>query len=188
MKFTKNGSTVMLGVHIVLNLVHPDVVTIVVPRHPQHGQEIAQVRCMCIILPTFMSWFRGELRYFYRLTPIAVIGGSLFPDLTGHNISEAAAAGCAVLTGHHVGHFAHMVQEMRRLNPVSSPGANKPFSCLYSEKLFGDDFTLVKFAKTMKETRDTAIKLFKKKIVLPKNGWNPSVSGEDFGGYSNFSG
>ncbi|KAG5556685.1 hypothetical protein RHGRI_007076 [Rhododendron griersonianum] len=64
----------------------------------------------------------GKVRYFYRLTPIAVIGGSFFPDLTGHNISEAAAAGCAVLTGHHVGHFAHMVQEMRRLNPVSSPG------------------------------------------------------------------
>ncbi|GFZ10771.1 KDO transferase A [Actinidia rufa] len=41
----------------------------------------------------------GELRDFYRLTPIAVIGGSFFPHLTGHNICEAAAAGCAVLTG-----------------------------------------------------------------------------------------
>ncbi|KAL6988324.1 hypothetical protein U1Q18_014075 [Sarracenia purpurea var. burkii] len=61
----------------------------------------------------------GELRGFYGLTPIAVIGGSFFPDLTGHNISEAAAAGCAVLTGHHVGHFAHMVLEMQRLNPLS---------------------------------------------------------------------
>lgn len=91
---------------------------------------------------SFFSCFAGELRYFYSLTPIAVIGGSFFPDLTGHNISEAAAAGCAVLTGqfsfigpshflhvcfwlgafftgHHVGHFAHMVQEMRRLNPLS---------------------------------------------------------------------
>lgn len=35
----------------------------------------------------------------YRLTPIAVIGGSFFPGLAGHNLSEAAAAGCAVLTG-----------------------------------------------------------------------------------------
>ena len=43
--------------------------------------------------------FLGELRDFYRLTPIAVIGDSFFPHLTGHNISEAAAAGCAVLTG-----------------------------------------------------------------------------------------
>lgn len=61
----------------------------------------------------------GELRQLYRLTPIAVVGGSFFPGLAGHNISEAAAAGCAVLTGHHVGHFSHMVLEMQRLNPLS---------------------------------------------------------------------
>lgn len=35
----------------------------------------------------------------YRITPIAVIGGSFLPELAGHNLSEAAAAGCAVLTG-----------------------------------------------------------------------------------------
>ncbi|MBA0625174.1 hypothetical protein Godav_010404 [Gossypium davidsonii] len=61
----------------------------------------------------------GELRQLYKLTPIAVIGGSFFPGLAGHNISEAAAAGCAVLTGHHVGHFSHMVREMQQLNPLS---------------------------------------------------------------------
>eukprot|EP00258_Populus_trichocarpa_P026896 XP_024442915.1 probable 3-deoxy-D-manno-octulosonic acid transferase, mitochondrial isoform X5 [Populus trichocarpa] len=61
----------------------------------------------------------GELRHLYRLTPIAVIGGSFFPGLAGHNISEAAAAGCAVLTGYHVGHFSHMLREMQRLNPLS---------------------------------------------------------------------
>ncbi|XP_034694555.1 probable 3-deoxy-D-manno-octulosonic acid transferase, mitochondrial isoform X2 [Vitis riparia] len=61
----------------------------------------------------------GELRHFYTLTPIAVIGGSFLPGLTGHNISEAAAAGCAVLTGHHVGHFSDMVLKMQRSNPLS---------------------------------------------------------------------
>lgn len=35
----------------------------------------------------------------YRVTPVAVIGGSFLPGLAGHNISEAAAAGCAVMTG-----------------------------------------------------------------------------------------
>jgi 3-deoxy-D-manno-octulosonic-acid transferase len=35
----------------------------------------------------------------YRIAPIAVIGGSFLPSLAGHNISEAAAAGCAVMTG-----------------------------------------------------------------------------------------
>lgn len=45
------------------------------------------------------SCLTGELRHLYTLTPIAVVGGSLLPGLAGHNISEAAAAGCATLTG-----------------------------------------------------------------------------------------
>ncbi|CAN0896719.1 Probable 3-deoxy-D-manno-octulosonic acid transferase, mitochondrial [Linum grandiflorum] len=61
----------------------------------------------------------GELRHLYSLTPIAVIGGSFHPGFAGHNISEAAAAGCAVLTGVHVGHFAHMISQMRQLDPWS---------------------------------------------------------------------
>ena len=42
---------------------------------------------------------KGELRTLYRVTPIAVIGGSFLPEMSGHNLAEAAAAGCAVLTG-----------------------------------------------------------------------------------------
>jgi 3-deoxy-D-manno-octulosonic-acid transferase len=38
------------------------------------------------------------IKMFYRVTPIAVIGGSFLSGLSGHNISEAAAAGCAVVT------------------------------------------------------------------------------------------
>ncbi|KAH8485133.1 hypothetical protein H0E87_026780 [Populus deltoides] len=34
---------VMLGVHKVLKQVYPDLVTIIVPRYPQHGKDIAQV-------------------------------------------------------------------------------------------------------------------------------------------------
>eukprot|EP01018_Ginkgo_biloba_P011829 Gb_25452 [translate_table: standard] len=61
----------------------------------------------------------GELKDLYRLSPIAVIGGSFLPGLAGHNIAEAAAAGCAVLTGPHIGHFVHMVSEMQRSFPLS---------------------------------------------------------------------
>ncbi|XP_057999579.1 probable 3-deoxy-D-manno-octulosonic acid transferase, mitochondrial [Hevea brasiliensis] len=61
----------------------------------------------------------GELRHLYTTSSVAVIGGSFLPGLAGHNIPEAAAAGCAVLTGHHVGHFSHMVKEMQCLNPLS---------------------------------------------------------------------
>ncbi|KAL5976448.1 hypothetical protein ACLOJK_020780 [Asimina triloba] len=70
-------------------------------------------------LPSSGGTTYSELRSLYRLTPIAVIGGSFLPGLAGHNIAEAAAAGCAVLTGPFVGHFSHMVLEMQRSDKMS---------------------------------------------------------------------
>ncbi|KAK4345763.1 hypothetical protein RND71_035939 [Anisodus tanguticus] len=35
--------TIMLGVHTALKEIHPDTITIIVPRHPQHGEQIALV-------------------------------------------------------------------------------------------------------------------------------------------------
>ncbi|KAM7464288.1 hypothetical protein LguiA_032409 [Lonicera macranthoides] len=129
----KGEEKVMLGVHNVLKQMYPDIVTIIVPRHPQLGQDIVRDSLregMSVALRSrrdkllpgtniYVVDTLGELRDFYRLTPIAVIGGSFLHGLAGHNISEAAAAGCAVLTGHHLGHFSHMALEMQRLNPLS---------------------------------------------------------------------
>ncbi|KAJ8899638.1 hypothetical protein K2173_018612 [Erythroxylum novogranatense] len=124
---------VVLRVHKVVMQKFPDLITIVVPRYPKHGLEIAQellkggqhvaLRSQHQRIKPGINVYvvdtLGELKHMYRLTPIAVIGGSFFPHLAGHNISEAAAAGCAVLTGCHIGHFSHMVQEMQRLKPLS---------------------------------------------------------------------
>ncbi|KAL9252241.1 putative 3-deoxy-D-manno-octulosonic acid transferase, mitochondrial [Drosera capensis] len=99
----KGEEKVILCAHKKLVKILPNVDTIIVPRHPQLGQYIALI---------------GELRDFYRLTPIAVIGGSFLPGLSGHNISEAVA-GCAVLTGPHVGQISHMVSAMKRQNPLA---------------------------------------------------------------------
>ncbi|KAL0736671.1 hypothetical protein Bca4012_012881 [Brassica carinata] len=125
---------VILGVHNLLLQSHPDSVVIIVPRHPHHGQQIAQKLRkdgQSVALrsrnekPTskntnvYVVDTLGELREFYRVAPIAVIGGSFSPGLTGHNVSEAAAAGCAVITGCHVGHFSHMVKEMQQANLLS---------------------------------------------------------------------
>nr|KYP73781.1 3-deoxy-D-manno-octulosonic-acid transferase [Cajanus cajan] len=124
---------IILGVHIALMQQQPNIMTIIVPRHPQEGREIAkklEKEGQKVVLRSRYEKFKpetniyvvdtlGELRHLYTLTPIAVIGGSLLPGLAGHNISEAAAAGCAVLTGYHIGHFSHMVLEMQRSNPLS---------------------------------------------------------------------
>ncbi|XP_050380411.1 probable 3-deoxy-D-manno-octulosonic acid transferase, mitochondrial isoform X2 [Argentina anserina] len=129
----KGEEEVILSIHKVLTQEYPNLFTIIVPRHPQHGKDIAQKlwreghgvalrsqhqklvgETNILVVDTL-----GELRHMYRLTPIAVIGGSFFPSFSGHNISEAAAAGCAILTGPHVGHFSSMVLEMQRLNSLS---------------------------------------------------------------------
>ncbi|XP_077235887.1 KDO transferase A isoform X1 [Tasmannia lanceolata] len=129
----KGEEEVMLWVHKALMQIYPNMVTIIVPRHPQQGQQIALALCREgqnvvlrsqseKILPStnfYLVDTLGELRGLYRLTAITVIGGSFLPGLAGHNISEAAAAGCAVLTGPHVGHFSHMVLEMQQSNALS---------------------------------------------------------------------
>lgn len=129
----KGEEEVMLCVQKRLQRQHPDLVTILVPRHPKHGREISlrlqregvntalRSRGDQIILGTsiYIVDTLGELRDLYKLSPIAVIGGSFLPDMAGHNLSEAATAGCAILTGHHIGHFAHMVEEMQRIDPAS---------------------------------------------------------------------
>ncbi|CAN8297911.1 unnamed protein product [Cochlearia groenlandica] len=131
----KGEEEVILEVHNLLLKSHPDSVVIVVPRHPHHGQQIAQklrkdgeesvaLRSRNEKLTSnktnvYVVDTLGELREFYKLAPIAVIGGSFIPGLTGHNLSEAAAASCAVITGCYVGHFSHMVKTMKQLNPLS---------------------------------------------------------------------
>ena len=55
----------------------------------------------------------GELSAFLGLAEAAFIGGSLVPR-GGHNPIEAAAWGCAVITGPHVINFATIVRDMER--------------------------------------------------------------------------
>ncbi|CAI0469553.1 unnamed protein product [Linum tenue] len=105
---------VILAVHRLLVRRYPDLVTIIVPRHLQLAHHIVEelqkeglhvalrsrkqkitARGLVYVVDTL-----GELRHLYSLTPIALVGGSFCPGFAGHNISEAAAAGCAVLTGH----------------------------------------------------------------------------------------
>ena len=91
---------------------HPDLLTIIVPRHPARGSEIAE-------LCATRTWQRrsqggalnkdtavyiadtiGELGLFYRLVPFAFVGGTLVPQ-GGHNPLEPARLHCAVLAGPH---------------------------------------------------------------------------------------
>jgi 3-deoxy-D-manno-octulosonic-acid transferase len=95
--------------------------TIIVPRHPQRGPEIAatvQATGLRLALRSrglgperdcdvYIADTVGELGLFYRLTPIVFMGKSLIPH-GGQNPIEPAKLGAAIFHGPHVQNFTEV--------------------------------------------------------------------------------
>jgi 3-deoxy-D-manno-octulosonic-acid transferase len=106
----------LLPAHDTLRRDHPDLLTIVVPRHPDRGGEIAMLcgtrpaaRRAAGTLPSqataiYIADTMGELGLFYRLARIAFMGGSLIAH-GGQNPLEPARLACAVMAGPHTENF-----------------------------------------------------------------------------------
>jgi 3-deoxy-D-manno-octulosonic-acid transferase len=106
----------ILPAHDALRRQCPDLLTIMVPRHPDRGAEIAMlsgsrptVRRSEGKLPDsdtaiYIADTIGELSLFYRLAQFAFIGGSLVPH-GGQNPLEAARLGRAIMAGPYTDNF-----------------------------------------------------------------------------------
>lgn len=117
-------------IHARLKALFPEILTIIVPRHPDRREEIlfcarqsglaARLRGGGGGLPQksddiYIADTLGELGLFYSLAPMACIGKSLSSDGGGgHNPIEAAQLGCAVLYGPMVQNFAEVYREMEQ--------------------------------------------------------------------------
>jgi len=104
-----------------------DLMLLIVPRHPERFDEVAQIiessgrpfsRWSAlpdtpedIILVDAM----GILQQLYTIADIAVIGGTLAP-VGGHNPLEAAICGRGVITGPHIQNFREMMHDMQKEN------------------------------------------------------------------------
>lgn len=105
-------------VHQRLQTWAPDILTIVVPRHPERGAAIAQElgaqgvavarrsigEAITVETDLYVADTIGELGLFYRLAPVAFIGKSLRSG-GGQNPLEAAQLGCAILFGPQMDNF-----------------------------------------------------------------------------------
>lgn len=110
------------GVHRALKSRFPGLLTIIVPRHPQRGPEIAATlatpdcaialrsRSEAITEATdiYIADTLGELGLWYRLCPVVMMGGSLIPH-GGQNPLEPARLDCAVLFGPSMFNFSEAV-------------------------------------------------------------------------------
>ena len=111
----------------------PDLVTFVVPRHPERGGAIAErldpsgagqsvalrSRGQPLSAATrfYVADTIGELGLFYSLAPVAFVGGSLV-HVGGHNPIEPVQLGAAVVTGPHVANFRSIYADLGRAGGV----------------------------------------------------------------------
>jgi len=121
---THAGEEALAGrVHKALAI--PGLVTLIVPRHPNRGEEIAAELEAMGLNPTRRSLGEpvgevhiadtmGELGLFYRVAPLVFVGKSLAGE-GGQNPLEPARLGASVLFGPHMGNFADISDRMRAI-------------------------------------------------------------------------
>ena len=129
---------IILAAHRLLALDHPGLLTVIVPRHPQRGPDIAALAGDLPVarrgagqeagtgVAVYVADTLGELGLFYRLANVALIGGSLVPH-GGQNPLEAARLGCPIITGPHHFNFGEIITRLNAAHALvetpDGPGA-----------------------------------------------------------------
>ncbi len=118
---------IILDVYCQLLALHPDLLLILVPRHPERfnkAKELTQKAGLNYILRSsgespaastqvVIGDTMGELMLLYGIADIAFVGGSLV-ETGGHNPLEAAAHGVPVLMGPHVFNFKNICAKLQQ--------------------------------------------------------------------------
>lgn len=120
-----NEELMMAQTHRALQISHPDILTVIVPRHAARGDVIAhELRQQGLAVAQrskhepittateiYLADTMGELGSFYCYHTITFLGGSLIAH-GGHNPLEPARLQCAVITGPHMHNFAVIVEPL----------------------------------------------------------------------------
>ncbi|PLX36169.1 MAG: 3-deoxy-D-manno-octulosonic acid transferase [Hyphomicrobiales bacterium] len=115
----------IIAAHERLRKRFPDLLTLLVPRHPGRGDEVAGLleghgiafaRRSSGDTPgaetaVYLADTIGEMGLFYRQAQVAFVGGSLVPH-GGQNPIEPAQLGVAIVTGPHVHNFRDVYGEL----------------------------------------------------------------------------
>ena len=118
-----------LAAHARLREQRPDALLVIAPRAPARGIEVAAIASAAGLqdvplrstgahtateAPVYIADTIGEMGLWYRLAPVALVGGS-FASVGGHNPHEPLALGCAVLHGPNVWNFAESYERLDSL-------------------------------------------------------------------------
>lgn len=109
----------VLEAHRALLAAHPQILLVLVPRHPERFEAVARLirdsgltsvrrRQGVPVTPgtaVLLGDSMGELLLWLALADAALVGGSLLPPGGGHNVLEPLALGVPALTGPHYANF-----------------------------------------------------------------------------------
>ena len=130
---------------------HPQLLTIIVPRHPARCRQFADAAGRYGLsvalrslgeLPApgtdvYIADTMGELGLLYRLAPACFVGGSLVPH-GGQNIFEPARLDCAITHGPHMHNFAAVAEEFASADAATQVGDAQALAVAISSML-GDE-------------------------------------------------
>lgn len=123
----KGEEEIILQVHQQLKKDFPDLLTILVLRHPNRAEEVktlingvkfaqrSKKENITAATEIYLVDTLNELGIFYRLAKFAFIGGSL-AEVGGHNPFEAIKLGCGVISGRHVKNFKEVYEKLEQQN------------------------------------------------------------------------
>jgi 3-deoxy-D-manno-octulosonic-acid transferase len=128
---------IVADAHRLLAATHPGLLTVIVPRHPERGPDIAAALAgrglkvarrkadepLTPDVAIYVADTLGELGLFYRVVPLAFMGGSLVPH-GGQNPIEPIGLGAAVLHGPHIHNFADVYAALDAAVPAAQPVAD----------------------------------------------------------------
>lgn len=130
---TREGEEALLVDAIRRSTLPPDVLVVVVPRHPQRFDDVAVLLGPAVprrsaggTVPKDARFALGdslgEMLAYYAAGDVAFVGGSLLP-LGGQNLIEACAVGRPVLVGRHTFNFAAATAEALRAGAAIECGS-----------------------------------------------------------------
>ena len=124
----KGEEEIAINIHKNLRKTHKDLLTIILPRHPNRKDEVESLldrsessyafrsegALPCKDTDIYVADTFGEIGTFYAACPIVFMGGSLSPYHDGgHNPIEPSKFGCAVLSGDKISAFEEIFDDLR---------------------------------------------------------------------------
>lgn len=124
---------IIINTHRKLKEKFKNLVTIICPRHPIRTKSIEKIiekaglnyalrtntKSISASVDIYVANTVGELGLFFRISEFCLVGGSLVPNVGGHNPIEPAKLNLAVLSGSYVENFKEIYEEMQRANAVT---------------------------------------------------------------------